>query len=53
MLMKIKEAAQYLATTEKAVRRLIRTGRLRLVLIDSDWRVDSADLDLFIARCKV
>lgn len=53
MLMTIKQVAAFLQVSPKMVRRFVREGRLRLVPMGRLWRVDSADVDLLIERCKI
>ncbi len=53
-LMRIKDAAQYLAVSPWKVRELIRDGKLRLALDPDDdpektpWKVPLEDLDAYI-----
>jgi excisionase family DNA binding protein len=53
MLKTIREVAEFLHISPKMVRGLIKAGHIRLVKIGRLWRIDDADVDLFIARHKV
>jgi excisionase family DNA binding protein len=50
MLLKILEVAAELGLAPKTIRALIKRGELRGVRIGRMWRVDSDDLEVFIAR---
>ncbi len=51
-LLDVKSAAEYLSRTPKAVRRLIDSGKLPVVRMDSRIYLDSVDLDRVIEASK-
>jgi hypothetical protein len=51
-LLDVKSAADYLSRTPKAVRRLIDSGKLPVVRMDSRIYLDSVDLDRVIQASK-
>ncbi len=44
-LLKIKEAAEFLAVNPETVRRLIRKGKLKAVKIGRLWRIRKEDIE--------
>lgn len=50
MLLKLKAAAQYLGMSVKRLRGKIRRGEIRVVIDGRLWKVNTEDLDLWIAR---
>jgi excisionase family DNA binding protein len=52
MLMKTGDVAKELACSVKTIVKLIRTGKLRAVRLGKQWRIDEADLRVFISKRK-
>jgi hypothetical protein len=54
-LLKLKDAAQYLACSSGSLRRVIQGGGIPVIRGDSTepWRVDIRDLDKYVERTKV
>jgi excisionase family DNA binding protein len=52
MLLKTKDAAKELAVAPKTVIKLIKTGKLKGVRVEKQWRVDEIDLRVFISKRK-
>lgn len=50
MLLKLIDAARYLAMSVKRLRGMIKRGEIRFVPDGKCWKVRSEDLDLWIAR---
>jgi len=53
-LLKLKDAAKYLATSPGSLRRIIQDGLIPVIKADATqpWRVDRLDLDRYIEREK-
>ena len=51
-MMKSREAANYLAISERKLWELTKNDRIPVVRIDRSVRYDKADLDEFIQQCK-
>jgi excisionase family DNA binding protein len=51
-LLTVGEAAQRLGTSDRFVRRLRAERRLPFVKIGKHLRIDSADLEAYIAACR-
>ena len=53
-LLKLRDAARYLACSTGSLRTIVQSGRLPVIRGDgnSPWRVDVQDLDKFIEREK-
>ena len=51
-LLKVKQAANYLAISERTTWTLIKDGRLPAVRFGKILRIDRTDLDGFIRRAK-
>lgn len=45
MMYRIKEVAQILGFTERAVREWVRTGKIKAVKIMSEWRIPEEEVD--------
>lgn len=45
MMYRIKEVAQILGFTEQAVRKWVRTGKIKAVKIMSEWRIPEEEVD--------
>ena len=52
MLLKIAEAAGQLGIAKKTLRKWIREGKISGVYLGRQWRIDSRDLEQFIALRK-
>lgn len=45
MMYRIKEVAQILGFTERAVREWVRTGKIKAVKIMSEWRIPEEEVE--------
>lgn len=45
MMYRIKEVAQILGFTERAVREWVKTGKIKAVKIMSEWRIPEEEVD--------
>jgi excisionase family DNA binding protein len=53
MLLRIREVAAELGLAAKTVRKWILTGKLPAVKLGREWRVESEELAIFIARRRL